>query len=67
MSKDEKIEILLEIQSILGTTKDTIKEMKVLSYYITPDNIDIHENMQGLIKKLMTSIALISDTVANMK
>jgi|7_EtaG_2_1085326.scaffolds.fasta_scaffold206993_2 hypothetical protein len=67
MNKYEKIEILLELQSILGTTKDTIKEMKVLSAYITPDNIDIHENMQGLIKKLMTSIALISDTVASMK
>jgi len=67
MSKDEKIEILLELQSILGTTKDTIKEMKVLSAYITPDNIDIHENMQGLIKKLLISIELISNTVANMK
>ena len=67
MSKDEKIEILLELQSILGTTKDTIKEMKVLSAYITPDNIDIHENMQGLIKKLLISIELISNTVDSMK
>ena len=67
MSKDEKIEILLEIQSILSTTKDTIKEMKVLSAYITPDNIDIHENMQGLIKKLLISIELISNTVDSTK
>ena len=67
MNKDEKIEILLELQSVLGTTKDTIKEMKMLSDYITPDNIDIHENMQGLIKKLLTSIELISNTVYSMK
>ena len=67
MNKDEKIVIISELISVTSITKDTIKEMKMLSDYITPDNIDIHENMQGLIKKLMTSIELIADTVYNMK
>jgi len=65
MSKDEKLKIHLELLSIIGTTKDIMKEMKDLQDYITPDNIGIYENMQGLIKKLLTSIALISDTVGS--
>ncbi len=65
MSKDEKMKIHLELLSIIGTTKDIMKEMKDLQDYITPDNIGIYENMQGLIKKLLTSIALISDTVGS--
>ena len=67
MSKDEKMKIHLELLSIIGTTQDIMKEMKDLQNYITPDNIDIHENMQGLIKKLMISIELISNTVDSMK
>ena len=65
MSKDEKLKIHLELLSIIGTTQDIMKEMKDLQDYITPDNIGIYENMQGLIKKLLTSIALISDTVGS--
>ena len=65
MNEDEKAKIHLELISMLANTKDTIKEMKVLSAYITPDNIDTHENMIRLIKKLMTNIALISDTVGS--
>ena len=65
MSKDEKMKIHLELLSIIGTTQDIMKEMKDLQDYITPDNIGIYENMQGLIKKLLTSIALISDTVGS--
>tara|TARA_R110000824_G_scaffold73822_1_gene187901 strand:+ start:262 stop:465 length:204 start_codon:yes stop_codon:yes gene_type:complete len=67
MSKDEKMKIQLELISICGDTRDTIKEMKALEAYITPNNIDIHKNMQELIKKLLTSIELISNTVASMK
>ena len=65
MSKDEKMKIHLELLSIISTTKDIMKEMKDLQNYITPDNIGIYENMQGFIKKLLTSIALISDTVGS--
>ena len=65
MSKDEKMKIHLELLSTISTTKDIMKEMKDLQDYITPDNIGIYENMQGLIKKLLTSIALISDTVGS--
>ena len=65
MSKDEKMKIHLELLSIISTTKDIMKKMKDLQDYITPDNIGIYENMQGLIKKLLTSIALISDTVGS--
>ena len=66
MSKNEKIEILLELYSAIGDMKDIMKGMKMLSDSITPDNINIHENMHESMKKLMKSIQLLSDTIYSM-
>ena len=66
MSKNERIEILLELYSAIGDIKDIIKGMQMLSDSITPDNINIHENMHESMKKLMKSIQLLSDTIYSM-
>jgi hypothetical protein len=66
MSKNERIEILLELYSAIGDIKDIIKGMKMLSDYITPDNVGIHENIHESMKKLMKSIKLLSDTIYSM-
>ena len=66
MSKNERIEILLELYSAIGDIKDIIKGMQMLSDSITPDNINIHENIHESMKKLMKSIQLLSDTIYSM-
>ena len=66
MSKNEKIEILLELYSAIGDMKDIIKGMKMLSDSVTPDNINIHESIHESMKKLMKSIQLLSDTIYSM-